>query len=112
MHQLKADAHEMKLAFVHGDIRGMAEVLQRSWIAKRRTASGVSTGAIEKYQELAAQNGALAGKISGAGGGGFMMFIVKPEDRQQLIGALRAAGGDASAVAFTHTGSVTWTATT
>ncbi|MGE4173273.1 MAG: hypothetical protein AB7F41_12425, partial [Methylocystis sp.] len=112
MHQLKTDAHEMKLAFVHGDVRGMAEVLQRSWIAKRQTASGVSTGMIEKFQELAAQNGALAGKISGAGGGGFMMFIVKPEDRQRLIGALRAAGGDADAVAFTHTGSVTWTATT
>lgn len=112
MHQLKTDAHEMKLAFVHGDVRGMAEVLQRSWIAKRQTASGVSTGMIEKFQELAARNGALAGKISGAGGGGFMMFIVKPEDRQRLIGALRAAGGDADAVAFTHTGSVTWTATT
>lgn len=111
MHQLKIDAHEMKLAFVHGDIRGMAEVMQRSWIAKRATAKGVSNEAIDSLHVLAAQNGALAGKISGAGGGGFMMFFVRPEDRQRLIGALRAVGGDATAVAFTHSGSVTWTAT-
>lgn len=112
MHQLKTDAHEMKLAFVHGDIRGMAEVMRRSWIAKRATAKGVSNEAIDGLHALAAENGALAGKISGAGGGGFMMFFVRPEDRQRLIGALRRVGGDASAVAFTHTGSVTWTATT
>jgi D-glycero-alpha-D-manno-heptose-7-phosphate kinase len=112
MHQLKTDAHDMKLAFVHGDIRGMAEVMRRSWVAKRATAKGVSNEAIDSLHSLAAQNGALAGKISGAGGGGFMMFFVRPEDRQRLICALRAAGHDASAVAFTHTGSVTWTATT
>lgn len=112
MHQLKSDAHEMKLAFVHGDIRAMAEVLSRSWLAKRRTASGISNETIDRLQVIAADNGALAGKISGAGGGGFMMFIVRPEDRRRLIVALRAAGGDAEAVAFTHLGSVTWTATT
>ncbi|MGD9657855.1 MAG: hypothetical protein AB7U61_09500 [Methylocystis sp.] len=112
MHQLKADAIEMKLAFVHGDMPRMAEVMRRSWIAKRATAKGVSNAAIDNFHALAAENGALAGKISGAGGGGFMMFFVRPEDRQKLVIALRAAGGDASAVAFTHTGSVTWKATT
>ncbi|MFO1126417.1 MAG: hypothetical protein U1E25_14815 [Methylocystis sp.] len=111
MHQLKEDAHRMKLAFVHGDVLGMADVLKRSWIAKRNTAKGVSNEAINHFQEVAAGSGALAGKISGAGGGGFMMFIVKPEDRQRLISALRQAGGSADSVAFTHTGSVTWTAT-
>ncbi|MBM3552147.1 MAG: hypothetical protein FJX45_10345 [Alphaproteobacteria bacterium] len=112
MHQLKADALEMKLAFVHGDMLRMAEVMRRSWIAKRATAKGVSNTAIDNFHALAAENGALAGKISGAGGGGFMMFFVRPEDRQKLVVALRAAGGDASAVAFTHSGSVTWKATT
>ncbi|MGH6810847.1 MAG: hypothetical protein ACREDM_00400 [Methylocella sp.] len=111
MHELKADANEMKRAFVNGDIRRMADVLHNSWNAKRKSAQGISNTVIDEFHAVATRHGALAGKISGAGGGGFMMFIVRPEDRQRLIAALRAAGGDADIVAFTHTGSVTWTAT-
>ena len=111
MHELKADANEMKRAFVHGDLRRMADVLHNSWNAKRKSADGVSNTVIDEFHAVATRHGALAGKISGAGGGGFMMFFVRPEDRQRLIAALRAAGGDAGIVAFTHTGSVTWTAT-
>ncbi len=110
MHQLKADALAMKTAFVHGDIDGVAEVLRSSWLAKQRTAKGISNPLIERLYDVATSNGALAGKISGAGGGGFMMFIARPEDRHRLIAALRAAGGEAEAAAFTHLGSVTWTA--
>ena len=111
MHQLKSDAADMKRAFVNGDIHGMAEVLRHSWNAKRKTASGISNPLIEQLHGIASANGALAGKISGAGGGGFMMFFVRPENRRRLIMALRAAEGEADNVAFTHTGSVTWTAT-
>lgn len=111
MHQLKADSVAMKAAFVHGDVEGVAEILRSSWAAKQRTAKGISNPLIERLYEQAIANGALAGKISGAGGGGFMMFITQPESRRRLISALRAAGGEAEATAFTHMGSVTWTAT-
>lgn len=110
MHRLKADAVAMKTAFVHGDVGGVADVLRSSWLAKQRTAKGVSNPLIERLYDVAMQNGALAGKISGAGGGGFMMFIARPEYRRRLITALRAAGGEAEAAAFSHLGSVTWTA--
>jgi D-glycero-alpha-D-manno-heptose-7-phosphate kinase len=111
MHQLKADCIAMKAAFVHGDVEGIAEILRSSWVAKQRTAKGVSNPLIEGLYDVAMANGALAGKISGAGGGGFMMFITRPERRHLLIAALRAANGTADAAAFTHMGSVTWTAT-
>lgn len=111
MHQLKADCLLMKTAFVHGDVDGIARILSSSWNAKQKTAKGISNALIERLYGVAMDNGALAGKVSGAGGGGFMMFIARPERRQRLINALRAAGGQADAVAFTHTGSVTWTAT-
>lgn len=108
LHQLKADCQAMKVAFVHGDIAGIAKVLQSSWEAKQKTAKGVSNQLIEDMYTIAMRSGALAGKISGAGGGGFMMFITRPEMRRQLIAALRAAGGDAEVAAFSFTGAVTW----
>lgn len=64
------------------------------------TSLRISNARIEELRDIARANGALAGKVSGAGGGGFMMFIVDPEDRLQLIDALNAAGGRAARVKF------------
>ena len=108
MHQLKADAIAMKQALTVGNIDVMAEILGRSWKAKQATASGVSTDAIDRLFETAHANGALAGKVSGAGGGGFAFFFVHPEHRFRLIEALNAAGGQASPVQFTPHGSEVW----
>jgi D-glycero-alpha-D-manno-heptose-7-phosphate kinase len=70
MHQLKSDAVEMKLALLREDIRRVSEVLNRSWQAKRRTSGAVSNSAVESVFELGLKNGAVAGKVSGAGGEG------------------------------------------
>jgi D-glycero-alpha-D-manno-heptose-7-phosphate kinase len=110
LHQLKADAVEMKQALLRGEIRHMGEILNRSWEAKKRTARGVSTQLIDNLYDTAMGHGALAGKVSGAGGGGFLMFIVPPQSRTQLIAALNAAGAQASAVQFTNQGAESWRA--
>jgi D-glycero-alpha-D-manno-heptose-7-phosphate kinase len=109
LHRLKSDAAEMKTAFTAGDIDRMAEILRRSWEAKKATAAAVSNSAIDELLELGLANGALAGKVSGAGGGGFLFFFVHPENRFRLISALNEASGKASMVKFTETGSETWT---
>ena len=108
MHQLKADAVDMKRAVLLGDTRQMAEVLDRSWAAKKATSANISNDHIDFLYEKAMAAGAIAGKVSGAGGGGFMMFMVAPEDRLDLVEALNAAGGSASAVKFTDTGCEAW----
>lgn len=108
MHQLKADAAEMKRALLVGDIDGMAEILNASWTAKKATASAVSNAGLDALFDLAMQSGALAGKVSGAGGGGFMFFLVHPENRFRLIQALNAAGAQAGPVKLTHRGSEAW----
>ena len=59
--------------------------------------------------ELAFANGAIGGKVSGAGGGGFMMFIVPPERRIAVVRALNGAGGTASGVHLTGEGAESWT---
>jgi D-glycero-alpha-D-manno-heptose-7-phosphate kinase len=99
LHQLKRDAIEMKDALLRGQIVRMADIFNQSWLAKKQTASGISTSEIDTLYDVAFASGAIGGKVSGAGGGGTMMFIVPPDRR------LPAAGG----VHFNHQGAETWT---
>jgi len=66
LHQLKADALEMKQALLRADIAQMAKVLEHSWQAKKETAGGISTSMIEELHDIAISAGALAGKVSAA----------------------------------------------
>jgi D-glycero-alpha-D-manno-heptose-7-phosphate kinase len=109
MHALKRDATEMKLALLSGNIRKVAEILGHSWEAKKKTATGVSNPKVEEMYEVAMKAGAWAGKVSGAGGGGFLMLMTDPENRYTLIRAFNAAGGYASATKLTFEGVEAWT---
>jgi D-glycero-alpha-D-manno-heptose-7-phosphate kinase len=108
LHQLKRDAVEMKQALLRGEIGHMAEILNRSWLAKKRTARAVSNSHIETLYDAAMAHGAVAGKVSGAGGGGFFMFIVPPQRRVHLIRSLNEMDATASAVHFTADGAESW----
>jgi D-glycero-alpha-D-manno-heptose-7-phosphate kinase len=108
MHQIKAQAHEMKGRLLMGDIEGMAAILRESWLSKKQTASAVSNATIDRLMDVAIDAGAWAGKVSGAGGGGFIMLLVDPERRFGVIRALNAAGGEASAVKLTFEGAEAW----
>jgi D-glycero-alpha-D-manno-heptose-7-phosphate kinase len=108
LHALKRDAVDMKQALLRGDISEMARILDRSWASKKATALSVSNPFIEKLYAVARANGARAGKISGAGGGGFMMFIVDPEHKMRLVRQLQNAGGTPDKVVFTHQGVEAW----
>jgi D-glycero-alpha-D-manno-heptose-7-phosphate kinase len=108
MHQLRADAVDMKQALLRGNIQEVADVLTRSWQAKRRTSGLVSNSVIQEVFDLGLKNGAVAGKVSGAGGGGFLMFMTDPEQRYRLIAGLKASGLAASSVQFTDGGAEAW----
>ncbi|MBR2819952.1 MAG: GHMP kinase [Reyranella sp.] len=108
LHQLKADAIEMKRALLQGKINEMATILNRSWVSKKATASAVTNPHLDTLYEVGRAAGALGGKVSGAGGGGYMMFIVPPEERYRLVSALNQTGAQASPVKFTSLGCETW----
>jgi D-glycero-alpha-D-manno-heptose-7-phosphate kinase len=108
LHRLKSDSIEMKQALLHGNVALMARVLERSWLAKKETASGVTTPEIDILHRIALDAGALAGKVSGAGGGGFIMFLVPPEQRLKVVRALNDAGGQAEGVHLTANGAESW----
>ncbi|WP_408873894.1 hypothetical protein [Gluconobacter roseus] len=108
MHRLKQDAHDMKNALLQGNVVQMAEILNRSWEAKKSTARGISNPLIELLYTQAMKDGAIGGKVSGAGGGGFMMFIVPPDRRVQVIRSLNTSGAQASGVHLVAEGAETW----
>lgn len=108
MHEMKEHALTMKKQLLSGDVRGMAQVLNQSWLSKKRTATSVSNSQVERLVELALDAGAWAGKVSGAGGGGFIMLLTDPEKRFGLIRTLNEADAAASAVKLTFEGAEAW----
>ena len=108
MHQLKADAVNMKQALLQGNIREVAVVLNRSWQTKQRTSKLVSNSTIDQIFSLGLKSGAAAGKVSGAGGGGFLMFMVDPAWRSRLISSLNATDVRAYPVQFCAGGAEAW----
>jgi D-glycero-alpha-D-manno-heptose-7-phosphate kinase len=110
MHEVKMQAIQMKEALLLGDIDQLASSLQVGWLAKKRMAANVSNAAIDDIYERAVASGALAGKVSGAGGGGFMMFLVDPSKRIRVIRELEKAGGEIFPCGFSKRGAISWRA--
>jgi D-glycero-alpha-D-manno-heptose-7-phosphate kinase len=89
MHQIKQEALRMKEALLRGDFPLLHDVLRASWQSKKRMASKIVNNEIEELYELALANGAYCARISGAGGGGFMMFLTDPIRKDQVAEILR-----------------------
>jgi D-glycero-alpha-D-manno-heptose-7-phosphate kinase len=108
-HAIRVEALEMKDLLVVGDIPGFADSLLRGWEAKKRLASRISNPAIERAYQVAQSHGMIAGKVSGAGGGGFLMMIVDPRRRIEVSRSLeRECGGRVAPCLFTKGGATTW----
>lgn len=108
MHLMKQEALQMKECLLKGDFEGIVESMRSGWEGKKKSARTVSNALIETIYERALSAGARAGKISGAGGGGFMMFFVPAEQRLNVIRALSVFDGQASNCHFTTHGSQAW----
>ena len=108
MHRLKNEAVLMKECVLKGDLRRLESTLQAGWEAKKQTATSISNPLLERIEKIAFANGARAAKVSGAGGGGFMMFLCDPEQRIGLTRALLQQGGSVMDFHFTQQGATSW----
>lgn len=108
MHEVKEDAIFMKEALLKGDIQSFASILGKSWEAKKRVSNSISNNEIDRVYQLAIQNGAYSGKVSGAGGGGFMFFMVEPTKKLQLIRELNRQQGEVINFEFVKDGTKGW----
>ncbi len=109
MHQLKEQARRMKEAMLKGKLHHIGEILDFGFQQKRLMAANISNEVIEHIYAAAKAAGATGGKISGAGGGGFMIFYCPGNTRYAVIEALNSFGGEVKKYSFTKHGLTTWT---
>ncbi|MDP4281434.1 MAG: dehydrogenase [Bacteroidota bacterium] len=109
MHKLKEQAVMMKEALLTGDLDRIGEILDFGWQYKKNMAKGITNPFIDDIYETAIKNGATGGKISGAGGGGFMFFYCPKNTRTKVIKSLSKFGGQTKRYEFTNKGLSTWT---
>jgi D-glycero-alpha-D-manno-heptose-7-phosphate kinase len=90
LHFTKQLGHESRDALVAGNLRKFAELMHTHWEHKKKRSPGMSNGHVDELYDLARTNGALGGKLVGAGGGGFLMLYT--EDKTRVRHAMREAG--------------------
>ena len=108
MHQIKQSAVDMKLALLKGDMHAFAEILGKGWVNKKKMANAISNPMIQEAFDVAIPAGAMSGKVSGAGGGGFIMFMVEPTKKKDVISALSGLSGFVMPFQFTDGGAHGW----
>jgi len=108
MHKLKEQAILMKEAILKGNLNEIGYILDYGWQFKKQMAEGITNPLIDEIYETAKKAGATGGKISGAGGGGFMMFYCPGNARYKVIEALQKFGGGFRRFQFTKYGLETW----
>ncbi|MDQ6757306.1 MAG: dehydrogenase [Bacteroidota bacterium] len=108
MHQLKEQAKLMKEALLKGKLNEFGEILNIGFQQKKQMAHNISNSLIEEIYESAKKAGATGGKISGAGGGGFMIFYCPGNTHHAVAEKLKSFGGEIKNYTFTKYGLTTW----
>jgi D-glycero-alpha-D-manno-heptose-7-phosphate kinase len=91
LHHIKELGRRSRELLEHGDLEGYAELMDEHWQHKRRRSPGMSDERIDRLYALARANGAIGGKLVGAGGGGFLLvYTQRPEDTRQAMAAAEA----------------------
>ncbi|MDE1192124.1 MAG: dehydrogenase [Arachidicoccus sp.] len=109
MHQLKEQARMMKEALLTGKLNEIGNILDFGFSQKRKMAHNISNNLLEEIYEAAKKSGAAGGKISGAGGGGFMIFYCPDNTSYKVSETLRNFGGVVHPYQFTSEGLRSWT---
>lgn len=106
--RIKESAVRAKEALLTGDLGGFAEAIDGAWREKQRLASGISNQRIEELYERGMKAGALGGKVIGAGGGGYILFVCPFTRRPAISQAMEAAGARVVRFHFEEDGVRTW----
>jgi len=109
MHEIKRIAYEMKERLLKNDLDGVTGLFRASWEAKKNMAASISNKGIDQAAEIAMAAGAKGVKVSGAGGGGFMMIFVDPPAKLDVQRALASTDGHFVKFNFSQNGVQAWT---
>jgi len=109
MHKIKELAQKMKEAVLTGKLNMIGEILDEGWQHKKEMASGITNSHIDDIYAIAKKNGATGGKVSGAGGGGFMILYCPGTSRHKVMKSLEGTDGTFRSFQFTRHGMTSWT---
>ena len=108
-HEVKALSQAMKEAVLKGELNSIGKILENSWLSKKRMAKGISNQQIDSWYEAAKKSGATGGKISGAGGGGYMFFYCPNNTKHAVMKALEELGVNRQYYQFSSNGLYSYT---
>lgn len=109
MHKVKDSAYRIKELLFKADIDSVAKEFRKSWVAKKATSASITNERIDRVEDDLMKSGAKSIKISGAGGGGFMMIFVEPEDKKNVLDVLKKHDGITHRFQFVEEGAYSWT---
>ena len=99
---------KFKTNLLRGQLTDFGEMLHRGWMMKKNLTKSISNNHLDEIYQLAMENGAIGGKLLGAGGGGYFLFYAKPLHKFKLVKALKEKGLRVEPVNFDHDGLQTW----
>ena len=108
MHRIRQSSVDMKLALLKGDMEEFGRILGQAWEDKKKMAGAITNPVIQEAFDKAMAAGAVAGKVSGAGGGGFIMLMVPPTRKMAVVRAMEALPGKVVPFQFTERGAHAW----
>jgi D-glycero-alpha-D-manno-heptose-7-phosphate kinase len=108
LQRLKRETLEMKKALLLGDIDGMGELLHEAWENKKKLDAGISNTHVDRLYQLARKEGAIGGKMPGAGGGGYFLLLTRFDRKHRVARVLEKHGGQVVPFQFEAKGLATW----
>jgi D-glycero-alpha-D-manno-heptose-7-phosphate kinase len=92
LHNIKRLGYEIKAAITDGDLRRFGELMAQAWENKKRLAKGITNERIDNLYRIAIENGAIGAKLTGAGGGGYLMLFCEKPNQKKVREVLSAQG--------------------
>ena len=108
LHRLKTETIEMKRALLTGDIDARGELLHQAWENKKKLDHAISNSHVDRLYQLARKEGAIGGKMPGAGGGGYFLLLTRFDRKHRVAAALEKHGGQVVPFQFERRGVTAW----
>ena len=108
LHRLKSETLEMKKALLLGKVDALGELLHEAWESKKKLDEGISNSHVDQLYRLARREGAIGGKMPGAGGGGYFLLLTRFDRKHRVAAVLEKHGGQVVPFQFERRGLVTW----
>ena len=108
LHRLKGETLEMKKALLLGKVDALGELLHQAWESKKKLDEGISNSHVDRLYRLARREGAIGGKMPGAGGGGYFLLLTRFDRKHRVAAVLEKHGGQVVPFQFERRGLVTW----